>query len=145
VMVVILIGWCLFTLSKTGFHLPPAPVMSNMKLNGDFFGWLSGSWFSHLTFVVLLVGFGHSVLAMSGEESLAQVNREIQAPKLKNLERAGVVIFLYSLLFTSLVSFFAVMIIPDGVRPTYFGNLISGLAMYMTGPYNLNFCSRALW
>jgi hypothetical protein len=137
VMVVILIGWCLFTLSKTGFHLPPAPLISNMKLNGDFFGWLSGSWFSHLTFVVLLVGFGHSVLAMSGEESLAQVNREIQAPKLKNLERAGAVIFLYSLLFTSLVSFFAVMIIPDDVRPTYFGNLISGLAMYMTGPYNL--------
>jgi len=108
-----------------------------MKLNGDFFGWLSGSWFSRLTFVVLLVGFGHSVLAMSGEESLAQVNREIKAPKLKNLERAGLVIFLYSLLFTSLVSFFAVMIIPDSVRPTYFGNLISGLAMYMSGPYNL--------
>ena len=46
-------------------------------------------------------------------------------------------IFLYSLLFTSLVSFFAVMIVPDSVRPTYFGNLISGLAMYMRGPYNL--------
>jgi amino acid transporter len=137
VMVVVLIGWCLFTLSRTGFHLPPSPVPANMKLNGDFFGWLSGSWFSRLTFVVLLVGFGHSVLAMSGEESLAQVNREIKAPKLKNLERAGLVIFLYSLLFTSLVSFFAVMIIPDSVRPTYFGNLISGLAMYMSGPYNL--------
>src|SRR5580765_818664 len=137
VMVVVLIGWCLFTLSRTGFHMPPSPVPANMKLNGGFFGWLSSSWFSRLTFVVLLVGFGHSVLAMSGEESLAQVNREIKAPKLKNLERAGLVIFLYSLLFTSLVSFFAVMIIPDSVRPTYFGNLISGLAMYMTGPYNL--------
>src|SRR5579859_8069858 len=133
VMVVLLIGWCLFTLSRTGFQLPPAPVPANMTLGHDFFGWLSGSWFSRLTFVVLLVGFGHSVLAMSGEESLAQVNREIEAPKLKNLERAGVVIFLYSLLFTSLVSFFAVMIIPDKVRPQYFGNLISGLAMHMSG------------
>ena len=38
------------------------------------------------------VGFGHSVLAMSGEESLAQVNREIEHPKLKNLEKAGLVI-----------------------------------------------------
>ena len=37
----------------------------------------------------MLVGFGHSVLAMSGEESLAQVNREIEHPKLKNLEKAG--------------------------------------------------------
>ena len=32
--------------------------------------------------------------------------------RLKNLERAGFVIFIYSMLFTSLVSFFAVMIIP---------------------------------
>jgi len=32
-----------------------------------------------------LIGPGHSVLAMSGEVSLAQVNREIASPKLKNL------------------------------------------------------------
>ena len=74
---------------------------------------------------------------MSGEESLAQVNREIEHPKLKNLEKAGLVIFLYSLFFTGLVSFFAVMIIPDGIRPNYFANLISGLAMNVVGPYNL--------
>ena len=64
---------------------------------------------------------------MSGEETLAQVNREIAHPKLKNLEKTGLVIFVYSLLFTSLVSFFAVMIIPDNVRPEYFGNLIGGI------------------
>src|SRR3954467_4603771 len=134
VMVVILIVWCLFTLTKTGVHLPPAPLRSNINTTAEFFGWLHGTWLGGLTSVILLVGFGHSVLAMSGEESLAQVNREIESPKLKNLERAGFVIFLYSLLFTSLVSFFAVMIIPDSVRPQYFGNLISGLAMYIHGP-----------
>jgi hypothetical protein len=74
---------------------------------------------------------------MSGEESLAQVNREIEHPKLKNLERTGLVIFIYSLLFTSLVSFFAVMIIPDNVRPDYFANLIGGLAMNVAGPYTV--------
>jgi hypothetical protein len=42
---------------------------------------------------MMLVGFGHSVLAMSGEESLAQINREIEHPKLKNLEKTGLVIF----------------------------------------------------
>src|SRR5581483_2169523 len=97
-------------------------------------GWLDGTWFSHLTWVILFVGFGHSVLAMSGEETLAQVNREIEHPKLKNLEKTGLVIFVYSLVFTSLVSFFAVMIIPDNVRPQYFGNLIGGIAMYLVGP-----------
>ncbi len=44
-------------------------------------------------------------------------------------------VFLYSLLFTSLISFFAVMIIPDDVRMSrYSGNLIGGLAMNVVGP-----------
>ena len=53
---------------------------------------------------------------MSGEESLAQVNREIEAPKLKNLLRAGRVIAIYAICLTGLISFLAVLIIPDGKR-----------------------------
>ena len=116
VMVVLLIVWCLITIFKTGAHLPPLPSVSNFKMERETWGWLTGTGFSKLVWVIVIVGFGHSVLAMSGEETLAQVNREIEHPKLKNLERAGMVIFVYSLLFTSLVSFFAVMIIPDSVR-----------------------------
>jgi amino acid transporter len=86
------------------------------------------------TLVCLFIGFGHSILAMSGEESLAQVNRELEYPKHKNLMRAGAVIFVYSLLFTSLVSFFAYAIIPDAVHSQYYDNLISGIAMYLVGP-----------
>src|SRR5207247_3798969 len=93
---------------------------------------LKDSWISHLTLFIMFVGFGHSVLAMSGEETLAQVNREIAHPKLKNLKKAAVVIGVYALLFTALTSFFAVMIIPDSVRPQYFGNLISSIAMHLT-------------
>ena len=113
-----------------------------IPLNKESLGWLNGAWFRHLplailTSIIVFVGFGHSVLAMSGEETLAQVNREIEHPKLKNLEKTGLVIFIYSLLFTSLVSFFAVMIIPDSVRPDYFANLIGGIAMYLAGPQSL--------
>src|SRR5205807_2059001 len=80
-------------------------------------GWLGG--FPRLLGTMgIIIAFGHSLLAMSGEESLAQVNREIEAPKLKNLLRAGFVIFLYSMLLTSLISFLAVAIIPDGKRVT---------------------------
>ena len=45
-------------------------------------------------------------------------------------------IFVYQL-FTSLVSFFAVMIIPDNARPMFFDNLIAGLTTYVTGPLSL--------
>ncbi|MGP0068499.1 MAG: amino acid permease, partial [Isosphaeraceae bacterium] len=68
-------------------------------------------------------------------ETLAQVYREVESPKLKNFKRAALVVFVYSLLFTSLISFFAVMIIPDEARVTkYSGNLIGGLAMNVIGP-----------
>jgi amino acid transporter len=138
VMVVILIIWCTLTVLRAPVQLPPNPLHAGViPLNKDSLGWLNGTWFSHITWIILFVGFGHSVLAMSGEETLAQVNREIEHPKLKNLEKTGLVIFVYSLLFTSLVSFFAVMIIPDKVRPDYFANLIGGIAMYLVGPTSL--------
>ena len=138
VMVVMLIIWCLVTLIKKPAPLPPSPFTPGVfHFSHESLGWLFGTWASRITLVMLLVGFGHSVLAMSGEETLAQVNREIEHPKLKNLEKTGLVIFIYSLVFTSLVSFFAVMIIPDSVRPSFFGNLIGGIAMYLAGPYTV--------
>jgi len=144
VMVVILLIWCTITVLRAPvIQLPPNPLHSGVvPLNKESLGWLDTHWFRHLplgilTAIIVFVGFGHSVLAMSGEETLAQVNREIEHPKLKNLEKTGLVIFIYSLLFTSLVSFFAVMIIPDRVRPDYFANLIGGIAMYLAGPESL--------
>ena len=138
VMVVVLIVWCAITVLRAPVQLPPNPLHPGVvPLTKESLGWLHGTWISHLTWIILFVGFGHSVLAMSGEETLAQVNREIEHPKLKNLEKTGLVIFIYSLLFTSLVSFFAVMIIPDKVRPDYFANLIGGIAMYLAGPTTL--------
>ncbi|MGA8618244.1 MAG: APC family permease [Candidatus Sulfotelmatobacter sp.] len=139
VMVVILLIWCTITVLRApAIQLPPNPLHPGVvPLTKESLGWLYGTWFSHITWIILFVGFGHSVLAMSGEETLAQVNREIEHPKLKNLEKTGLVIFIYSLLFTSLVSFFAVMIIPNKVRPEYFANLIGGIAMYLAGPESL--------
>jgi amino acid transporter len=147
-------------------RLPPSPTSRNLVFDRDAVGWMpriapgafqevkpavanaeqtSGS--SHFTLlgnagkllglIGILMAFGHSILAMSGEESLAQVNRELEYPKHKNLMRAGFVIFVYSLLFTSLVSFFAYAIIPDIQRPQYFDNLISGIAINLAGPMTL--------
>jgi len=144
VMVVILLIWCAITVLRAPIQLPPSPLHAGVvPLNKESLGWLNGTWFGHITWIILFVGFGHSVLAMSGEETLAQVNREIEHPKLKNLEKTGLVIFIYSLLFTSLVSFFAVMIIPDKVRPDYFANLIGGIAMYLVGPTSLKLLFHA--
>ena len=143
VMVMILIAWCSATLLMHGGRWPPAPIPRNLRFSDDALGWLKGSRWTSFTAIAILVGFGHSILAMSGEESLAQVYREIEQPKVKNLERTGLVIFVYSLLFTSLVSFFAVALIPDGVRPKFYDNLISGLAMHLAGPVWLRLIFQA--
>jgi amino acid transporter len=137
VMVVILIVWCVITILKNGYQPVPAPIPTNLKFSPEALGWLKGTLAPSITAIAILIGLGHSLLAMSGEESLAQVNREIAHPKLKNLERAGFVIFIYSMLFTSLVSFFAVMIIPDGERQKFLNNLIGGLSMFLVGPVSL--------
>lgn len=165
VMVVVMILWSGITLlSKPETQrLPPLPIPKNLSFSKDALGWMPDIAPAEFTPVLksdskveensrlvmkdrpgmifgligILIAFGHSFLAMSGEESLAQVNRELEYPKHKNLMRAGLVIFIYSLLFTSLVSFFAYAIIPDQVRVQYADNLISGIAMYVVGPMPL--------
>jgi len=141
VMAVLMIAWCGVTIYRRGAHLPPF----ELKFTNDSLGWLKHFPGARTIGTLgILIAFGHSILAMSGEESLAQINREIEAPKLKNLLRAGMVIFIYSLLLTSLVSFFAVMIIPDSVRMSNYGDdLIGGLAMFMVGPLWARLALRA--
>src|SRR6202521_1033489 len=136
VMVVMLIVWCTYTVIVRHSSLPPWPYPRNLRLGPSALGWLAHSSLPH-TFgiIAIFIALGHSVLAMSGEESLAQVYREIESPKLQNLRKAGLVIFIYSMVFTSLVSFFAVMIIPDDVRQGFLQNLIGGLAMNLQGPF----------
>ncbi len=136
-MVVVLIVWCIATILTKGYQPVPFPTLHTLRFTDESVGWLKGTIAPSITAIAIMIGLGHSLLAMSGFETLAQVYREIADPKLKNLERAGWVIFGYSMIFTSLVSFFAVMIIPDSARPQFLDNLIGGLSMYLVGPLPL--------
>jgi amino acid transporter/nucleotide-binding universal stress UspA family protein len=92
-------------------------------------------WLSLIGILGLFIAFGHSILAMSGEETLAQVYREVESPKLPNFKKAAFIVFVYSLMVTAGISFLAVMLIPDEVRMKMFSeNLIGGLARYVLGP-----------
>ena len=143
VMVVLMIAWCIYTISVRGAQIPPWPHLSNLVYSNDALGWLKSTSLPYtIGLVGILIGLGHSVLAMSGEETMAQVYREIEHPKLKNLEKAGFIIFVYSLIFTAGVAFFAVMIIPDSVRTSFQDNPIGGLAMYLAGPLSLRIAFR---
>ncbi len=134
VMVVMLIAWCVLTIAIKGYQPVPLPVPGNVHFGDDALGWLKGTRLPDVAVIAILIGLGHSLLAMSGEESLAQVYREMEAPKRRNLIRTGLIIFGYSLLFTVLVSFFAVMLIPDDQRQKVQDDLISGLTMVLVGP-----------
>jgi amino acid transporter len=136
VMVVVLFAWGGYSVLVRGVHLPPAPIPSNLRFSDDALGFLKGTSLVPLFGLFgILLAFGHSILAMSGEESLAQVNREIEHPKLKNLKRAALVIAIYSFVFTGGVTLLASMLIPTWQRThIYQNNLIAGLAMYMVGP-----------
>jgi len=135
VMVVALLVWCPITLLlRGGAQLPPAPTPANLRLTRESLGWLAGTQWANLSFVVMLVALGHSLLAMSGFETLAQVYREIAYPKLKNLRLTANLVCTYALFSTGLISVFAVMIIPDATRSRYYDNMIGGLVMNLAGP-----------
>ncbi len=135
VMVVALLIWCPITIVLQGKTTPPpAPVYSNLHFSDEALGWLKGTMWPGIPFVAIVVAFGHSFLAMSGFETLAQVYREIASPKLKNLKRTANIVCTYAVLSTGLVTLAAGMIIPDELRRRYVDNLIGGLAMNLAGP-----------
>jgi len=135
-MVVILLVWAPITLLlKENVEPPPAPVPENLHFTVESLGWFHGTFWPRIPFVAIMIAFGHSLLAMSGFETLAQVYREIAYPKLKNLRITANIVCTYALLSTGVITLLAVMIIPDEVRKQYYDNLIGGLAMNLAGPY----------
>jgi len=145
VMVIILLVWGIYSVMMRGVHLPPPPTPANLHFSEDALGFLKNQRNALPIFGLfgIIMAFGHSILAMSGEESLAQVNREIEHPKLKNLKRAAIVIAIYSLIFTGGATLLASMLIPTFQRThIYQDNLIAGLAMYMVGPEMLRIAFR---
>ncbi|MSV31410.1 MAG: amino acid permease [Bryobacterales bacterium] len=138
VMVVCMLIWCGITIAvRGGAPLPPLPVPSQLVMHEESLGWLHGTFWAQLPMVLMVVAFGHSLLAMSGFETLAQVYREIAYPKLKNLRITANIVCIYASVSTGLLSILAVMIIPDAIRPSYKDNLLGGLAMSLEGPHIL--------
>src|SRR5712691_11406314 len=138
VMVVILVVWCPLTILLKGrWTLPPPPLPSNLTFAPEAQGWLAGTFWLQIPAVAIIIAFGHSLLSMSGFETLAQVYREIAYPKLKNLRITANITCWYAFVCTGVVTLLATIIIPDEVRPKYFANLIGGLAMNLSGPYLL--------
>jgi len=164
IMGVIMLGWCGLTLATKGpvNPVPSAAPDLHQKVEVDasgkdvprlnpvtgeqedplgFLGPVAGrlrepaSWLSLLGLAGIVIAFGHSLLAMSGEETLAQVYREVEAPKLPNFKKAAFLVFLYSLLLTGSMNLLAMLMVPDGERMgEYYDNWIGGLAMHMAGP-----------
>jgi amino acid transporter/nucleotide-binding universal stress UspA family protein len=160
VMAVVIFAWCGFTLwvqgpkssvfrevdlqpkidysaedPATAPKIDPTGFLSKTSLADKLRSLHGKEWFSLVGLIGLFIAFGHSILAMSGEETLAQVYREVESPKLPNFKKAAFIVFIYSLVFTAGISFLAVLLIPDGVRmEKYSSNLIGGLAMNMVGP-----------
>ena len=135
VMVAAFLVWCTITLLVRGpAQIVPAPLPRNLTFTEESLGWFHGTSLLTLPFVVVLIAFGHSLLAMSGFETLAQVYREVASPKLENLKRTANIVCIFAVLSTGLITVFAGFIIPDDIRRNYVDNLLGGLAMHLVGP-----------
>jgi len=135
VMVVIFLVWCGITLLIRGpAQIPPAPTPSNLAFSEEGLGWFKGTVWPTIPMVAIIIAFGHTLLSMSGFETLAQVYREISYPKLKSLYRTGNIVCTYAVISTGIITLLAAMIIPDNVRLQYAENLLGGLTNYLVGP-----------
>jgi amino acid transporter len=129
----ILLIFAIATLIRRGSITLP-PFMPD--LGKDSLGFAANTGLlKKIGYIGVLIAFGHSVLAMSGLETLAQVYREIEYPKIKNLQMAALVIFIFAFVFTGGLTFLASLVIPqDLIAGKYAENLLSGLAMHVDGP-----------
>ena len=135
IMVVAFLIWCPITMLIRGVpQVPPAPIPANLHFTDESLGWFQGTVFPQISAIAILIAFGHSLLSMSGFETLAQVYREIAYPKLQNLRRTANIVCAYAVICTGVVTLFAGMIIPDNVRKEYVANLLGGLTMHLAGP-----------
>ena len=140
VMGLVVFAWGAATALVRGFHWPSL----ELSFTPDSLGWLKNSdWHRRIGAVGMLIAFGHAFLGMSGLETRAQVYREMEAPKLFNLKRAAIIIFVFAFLLTTGVSFLAVGLIPEELRAHYSENLLAGLAMSMLGPHWLRLALQA--
>jgi amino acid transporter/nucleotide-binding universal stress UspA family protein len=135
VMVVVFFVWCGLTLIVRGpAQIPPSPTASNLQFTDESLGWFARTRLWTIPIVAIIIAFGHSLLSMSGFETLAQVYREIASPKLKNLKITGNLVCIYAIVCTGGLTLLASMIVPDATRKLYVENLLGGLAMHLAGP-----------
>ncbi len=138
VMVVALLLWCSLTIVLQGkWQLPPSPVPKHLVFNDTSTGFLKGTLWPAVPAIAVVIAFGHSLLSMSGFETLAQVYREIASPKMKNLKITGNIVCVYALISTGVITVLASMIMPHESRVKYADDLIGGLAMSLSGPFVL--------
>ena len=136
IMVVALVIWCPLTILLRGHvHFPPRrcrAICNSAPRRSVGSKAPSGRPFRLSR---LIIAFGHSLLSMSGFETLAQVYREIAYPKLKNLRITANIVCWYAVVCTGVITVFAGMIIsPEDIRNQYADNLLGGLAMQLAGP-----------
>jgi amino acid transporter len=136
VMVVALLIWCPLTILLRGhITLPPAPLPRNLRFGDESLGWFKGTIFPSIPAIALMIAIGHSLLSMSGFETLAQVYREIAYPKMKNLKITANIVCWYAVVCTGVITVFAGIIIPpEDIRNLFSDDLLGGLAMRLVGP-----------
>ncbi len=108
VMVVALLIWCPLTMLLRGHvdHAAGADAAQS-AFHQRIAGLVQGTFWPTIPIVAMIIAFGHSLLSMSGFETLAQVYREIAYPKLKNLRITGNIVCWYAVICTGVVTVFA--------------------------------------
>ena len=128
----VLMAWVGITAALKEFSVPPLHS-PNMRLDTEAFGWLTGTFWVQLPVVLIVVGLGHAMIARSGDDSLAEVNRVIATWKPRRFRGAVFAAVLNSFIFPAFVPFAAILIIPPPLREEYSRNIVGGIVHSLAG------------
>ena len=89
--------------------------------------WIGGA-------VLLIVGFGHALPALGGVDVLGAAARDLEQPRIKNLQRVSHLVCAYALVIATGLTFLGVVLVPEAERPAWSSAPLAGIALHVAAP-----------
>jgi len=89
--------------------------------------WIGGA-------LLLLVAFGHALPAIGGVDVLGAAARDLEQPRIRNLQRVSHLVSAYALVITTALTFLGVALVPEAERSAWSSVPLAGIALQVVAP-----------
>ena len=84
--------------------------------------------------LVLIVAFARALPAIAGIDTLGAAARDLEQPRIRNLERVSHLVSAFAIVFTAGLTFLGVGLVPESERPAWTSSPLVAVALHVLGP-----------